>query len=82
MKSFEKEIKYFLNKNMYNNNKVLINTNKGKKIIKKLFQYLIKNPNKYINKDFFKNGIKERTIADFIAGMTDRYAINLYNTIK
>ena len=67
---------------MYNNNKVLINTNKGKKIIKKLFQYLIKNPNKYINKDFFKNGIKERTIADFIAGMTDRYAINLYNTIK
>jgi len=82
MKSFEKEIKYFLNKNMYNNNKVLVNTNKGKKIIKELFKYLIKNPNKYINKDLLKNGIKERIIADFIAGMTDRYAINLYNKIK
>ena len=25
---------------------------------------------------------KERLIADFIAGMTDRYAINLYKSIK
>ena len=25
---------------------------------------------------------KERVVADFIAGMTDRYAINLYKKIK
>jgi dGTP triphosphohydrolase len=25
---------------------------------------------------------KTRTIADFISGMTDRYAINLYNSTK
>ena len=30
----------------------------------------------------FKNNEKERVIADFIAGMTDRYAINLYKKIK
>ena len=30
----------------------------------------------------FKNEQKERVIADFIAGMTDRYAINLHKKIK
>ena len=30
----------------------------------------------------FKNEHKERVIADFIAGMTDRYAINLHKKIK
>ena len=28
-----------------------------------------------------KNNV-ERNICDFIAGMTDRYAINLYNSLK
>ena len=37
---------------------------------------------RYINKDLFKNESKERVIADFIAGMTDRYAINLHKKIK
>ena len=67
---------------MYNHKKVIINTNKGKKIIKALFNYLSKNPKKYINEMLLKNGTKERVIADFIAGMTDRYAINLYKKIK
>ena len=31
---------------------------------------------------FFKNDKKERVIADFIAGMTDRYAINLHKKLK
>ena len=30
----------------------------------------------------FKNESKERVISDFIAGMTDRYAINLHKKIK
>ncbi len=25
---------------------------------------------------------KERAVCDFIAGMTDRYAINLFNSLK
>jgi dGTPase len=82
MKKIDKEIKGFLRLNMYNNKKVLINTNKGKKIIKDLFNYLIKKPTKYINKELFKNEAKERVISDFIAGMTDRYAINMYKKIK
>ena len=82
MKKYDFEIKSFLSTHMYNHPKVKTNTNKGKKIIKALFIYLLKNPNKYINRKMIKNCGKERAIADFIAGMTDRFAINLYNKIK
>ena len=67
---------------MYNNKKVLINTERGKLIIKNLFQYLLKNYKKYINRELLKTEKKERLVADFIAGMTDRFAINLYKKIK
>ena len=67
---------------MYNHKKVIVNTNKGKKIINDLFKYLLKNPKKHISKSCLKMKQKERVIADFIAGMTDRYAINLHKKIK
>ena len=82
MKMIDKQIKDFLKCNMYNHKKVVVNTNKGKKIINDLFKYLSGNPRKHINKYLFKNEHKERVIADFIAGMTDRYAINLHKKIK
>ena len=82
MKVIDEQIKGFLRTNMYNHKKVITNTNRGKKILSELFRYLSKNPRKYISKDLFKNEIKERVIADFIAGMTDRYAINIYKKIK
>ena len=68
---------------MYNHKKVIINTNKGKKIIRKLFKLISKNPKKYIDTNILKNKDenKERKISDFISGMTDRYAINLYNKL-
>ena len=82
MKKMDREIKDFLKHKMYNNKKVVVNTNKGKKIIKILFKLLLKDSKKYINREIFKNNSKERAISDFIAGMTDRFAINLYNKIK
>jgi dGTPase len=82
MKKIDKELKYFLKTNMYNHKKVIKNNNKGKVIIKSLFKHLIKDPKKYINKTMLTNNEKERAIADFIAGMTDRYAINFHTKIK
>ena len=82
MKIIDKQIKDFLKRNMYNHKKVIVNTNKGKKIINDLFKYLSKNHKKHINDELFKKEKKERVIADFIAGMTDRYAINLHKKIK
>ena len=82
MKKFDKKIKNFLRKKMYFHNKVKFNTNSGKKIIKKLFLSIKKNPNKYINVSKYDKTNIARSICDFIAGMTDRYAINLHNKIK
>ena len=62
---------------MYNNRSVLLKNNNGKKIIKNLFTIINKKPQKYLNKIQLKFD-KDRSIADYISGMTDRYAINLY----
>ena len=50
-------------------------------IVKKLFEVIRKNPTKHLPKKHLKIN-KYRNIADFISGMTDRYAINLYNNLK
>ena len=81
-REIDNQVKDFLKQNMYYNKKVLINTERGKLIIKNLFQHLLKNYKKYINRELLETEKKERLVADFIAGMTDRFAINLYNKIK
>ena len=81
IKRSENEIRYFLKSKMYNNKSVLIKNNKGKVIIKKLFNKIKNNPKKFISKKEFTSG-KFRAISDFISGMTDRYAINLYENTK
>ena len=82
MKKFDKEIKSFLKQKMYFHQSVNSNTNYGKKVLKKLFFKIKKNPKKYINIKKYSDSSTERIICDYIAGMTDRYAINLYNRIK
>ncbi len=81
MNIFDKKIKKFLKKKMYYHKRVKMNTNMGKKIIKKLFFALKQNPVKHINVSKYDNSNIARSISDYIAGMTDRYAINLYNKI-
>ena len=76
------QIKEFLSINMYNNKNVIKNTNIGKTIISYLFKHLKKNPKKFIKHELLSISDNERAISDFIAGMTDRFAINLYNKIK
>ena len=41
MKKIDKQIKDFLYRNMYNHSKVIVNTNKGKKIVNDLIDVLI-----------------------------------------
>tara|TARA_B100000886_G_scaffold327561_1_gene275135 strand:- start:4389 stop:5528 length:1140 start_codon:yes stop_codon:yes gene_type:complete len=82
MKKFDKKIKSFLKHKMYFHKRVNSNTNYGKKVVIKLFFKIKKNPKKYINIKKYNNSNTERIICDYIAGMTDRYAINLYNQIK
>ena len=81
MKKFDFEIKSFLKKKMYFHQKVETKTNYGRKIITKLFTKIRKNPKKYVKIKKYDEKNLERIICDYIAGMTDRYAINLYNKI-
>ena len=79
--SLEKEVKNFLKANMYNNKTVQLKNNQGKKIVENLFKIIEKKPKKFIiNKSIDNN--KYRAISDYISGMTDRYAIQLYKSHK
>jgi dGTPase len=78
IKNSENEIRNFLRSKMYNNKNVLAKNNKGKLIIKKLFNKIKQNPKKFISSQQLSKD-KYRAISDFISGMTDRYAINLFN---
>ena len=82
MNSFDINIKKFLRENMYFHKNVIHRTNFGKNVIKNLFLKIKKSPNKYIDLKTTKKHNVDRTICDFIAGMTDRFAINLYNKSK
>ena len=82
MKLFDISVKSFLKERMYFSSNVLKKTNMGKKIIKFLFFKIKKNPSRFIKKSIYQKKNFERNICDFIAGMTDRYAINLYNSLK
>ena len=82
MKFFDKSVKNFLKINMYYHKNVIHKTNFGKRVVRKLFFKIKKNPKKFVQKSYLKKINNDRTICDFIAGMTDRYAINLYKKIK
>jgi dGTPase len=82
MSSFDVSIKKFLKKKMYLHKSVIRKTNFGKKIINYLFFKIKKNPKKYIDIKKINKSDTDRVICDFIAGMTDRFAINLYNKLK
>ena len=80
--SANNQIREFLKLNMYENKSVKVMTNKAEKIIKTLYIYLIKNNKKFISIDQKNKWGLERSVSDFIAGMTDKFAIDLYNNIK
>ena len=81
IKNSDNEIRYFLKTKMYYNKKVLEKNNKGKSIVKRLFEKIKLNPRKFISTEQL-NKDKYRAISDFISGMTDRYAINLHKNFK
>ena len=51
IKNSENEIRFFLKTKMYNNKNVLTKNNKGKSIVKKLFNKIKQNPKKFISKE-------------------------------
>jgi len=72
-----KELKHFLWNHLYRHPDVVRMSENGKETIHLLFQYFEKNPFKipdsYLERE--KEEGRDRIICDYIAGMTDRYAI-------
>ena len=75
-------IKDFLFDNVYNHKSLMIKRKKAEQTIIKLFNYYKINYNK-LPEDWKKNKTtnEERNICDYISGMTDRFALNLHNSI-
>lgn len=88
MKEENLALKRFLRGNLYNHQQVLSMTTRAHTIIQELFDRFMSNPELLssdvnLKEDGIKSMDKEtgfaRTVADYIAGMTDRYAIAEHN---
>ncbi|HSH35350.1 deoxyguanosinetriphosphate triphosphohydrolase [Schnuerera sp.] len=81
---YTEKLRDFMFERVYLNKAAKGEEDKAKYIIEQLYQYYIKNfkklPLEHI-KLYKKNELKEDIICDYIAGMTDRYAINLFKEL-
>jgi dGTPase len=83
------QLRRFLYENVYRSPKVHKDFEKAKKILSELYSYFLDNTSDLEKKmtelqidQSHHNGLqKERVVCDFIASMTDRYAMNLYKKI-
>lgn len=87
IQNLSNEIRVLLKVKMYNHFKVNRMTNKAKRIIKELFHIYMNDPGclpshwrTRLDDDNQNKNVRARIIADFIAGMTDRYAIREYKS--
>ncbi|MBE9572496.1 MAG: deoxyguanosinetriphosphate triphosphohydrolase [Proteobacteria bacterium] len=79
-----RKLQQFLMENVYKKPQVCIMNEKGRLIIERLFEHLEKRPEmlpksfKVSHEKAQNRKDKHRVIADYISGMTDRYAMDLY----
>ncbi|MBI3795232.1 MAG: deoxyguanosinetriphosphate triphosphohydrolase [Nitrospinae bacterium] len=80
-------LKKFLYKNMYEHSRVKIMEEKARSVIEKLFHRFLEFPDHLpdnVQKHFKREketGNEKRIICDYIAGMTDRYALGEYDKL-
>ena len=80
-------LKRFLHKNLYQHPDVKMMTDKAVNVISNLFEAYLNDinllPKEYLkyNLEKIKNKSKERVISDYIAGMTDRFALEEYKKL-
>ncbi|WP_026893664.1 deoxyguanosinetriphosphate triphosphohydrolase [Clostridiisalibacter paucivorans] len=81
IKYYTDKLRQFMFENLYFNREAKKEDDKAQYILEELYSYYMKKfdsiPNEYREKD--QN--KEDVVCDYIAGMTDRYAINLFKEI-
>ena len=86
MRANDAALKKFLFENMYRHYKLNRMTSKAKRVVKELFKLLIKEP-ECLPVELYARCKKThstdvaRVVADYIAGMTDRYALDEYQNL-
>ncbi len=86
MQRQERELKQFLNTNIYRHELVLMKMSRAKKWLGDLFDYYMETPSALpedwrINAENTEKATMARQVCDFIAGMTDRFAMDEYRRI-
>lgn len=74
------ELRDFLYEKVYFNPFAKRELAKTEKILTDLYKYLLENPEDYV-KPYPKGNSLEKRVGDFIAGMTDQYALALYQRL-
>ncbi|MBU4177998.1 MAG: deoxyguanosinetriphosphate triphosphohydrolase [Desulfurivibrionaceae bacterium] len=76
------ELRSFLYENVYETNRVHDDFIKAKKVLRELYEYFITKDDHWERViDYDEATPREQMVCDFIAGMTDRYALDLYTNI-
>lgn len=77
------ELRAFMFENVYSNSIAKAEEAKAKSLVEKLYRYFYKNPDKMPDeyKNIMNRFSKERAVCDYISGMSDGYAINLYTEL-
>lgn len=83
MENLRKPMRDFLLDNLYNHYRVVRMSNKAVRFIKELFLVYIENPEQLpsSSRERLKKEDKYRIVCDYIAGMTDRYALEEYKKL-
>jgi dGTPase len=74
------ELREFLYRKVYSSRYAEEEVEKAKKILSDLYRYVLENPDSYV-KAYPRGDSPERRAADFIAGMTDLYAMALFEKL-
>jgi len=80
VKGLHQQLKKFLNKNLYQHYRVVRMTDKGQRFLKSLFQVYLQKPAQ-LPPDVALRSKSEgihRALCDYLAGMTDRFALDEY----
>ncbi len=76
------ELKQFLRANLYHHYQVLRMTGKARRIVRELFEAFLHDPRLLAQEYRCQDRVAQaRAIADYVAGMTDRYAIREHNAL-
>lgn len=74
------ELRGFLDERVYSSPQVRVRLERAERVLRELFEYLVERPDVFrqVAGSGYRDPSPERNVADFLAGMTDRYALALY----